>query len=219
MERSVQVIVSSLANAKAPGGFRNPYACRTAARNLELFLSRRDPSATQMLFVGEAPGYRGAAISGVPFCSLRVLLDDWEDPWGAFGSKSGYSACEPSEYWREATATLFWSGVAREMADWPLPLTWNAVPFHPVGPDPASNRPVIQPEIAIGRPWLELILELFPNHIALAVGRRGELALGQLGMPCTAIRHPSRGGKQEFLAGLVRVAKTYGREGQTQLTG
>jgi uracil-DNA glycosylase len=140
------------------------------ARYLE---SRR---AAELLLVGEAPGYRGARVSGLPFTSERQLS----------GSGPG-----------EATATL----VQRVLAELGLAedvLLWNVVPTHPhrVGA-PASNRPPTGEEVARGMPFVEVLAE---QRRVIAVGRLAERALG-----VPYVRHPSRGGATAFRAGLMRI--------------
>ncbi len=132
----------------------------------------------KFLLVGEAAGYRGARISGIPFTSERQLTG------------SGPA---------EATATIVHRvlaelGVAAEV------LLWNLVPTHPHRPgDPYSNRRPTREEIEDGRPFLEI---LSPGRRIVPVGR---LAQSVLGGPY--IRHPSRGGAAEFRAGLLEVAR------------
>ncbi|MEX2158141.1 MAG: uracil-DNA glycosylase [Dehalococcoidia bacterium] len=203
MRRSIKQFVASLVDADLPIGFRNPYDCPTAARNLERFLSTKDPKVSRFLLVGEAPGYRGAATSGVAFCSLSILLDDWGDPWRAFGSSSGYDACSSATFWREATATALWSCLSEILKDEAMPLTWNAVPFHPVNNGNEANAPVKVHEVSIGTPWLEALMEMFPESRLIAVGRRAEDALRTIGLEHDAVRHPARGRKREFQTGMT----------------
>ena len=84
--------VAALAEANPDPALRlsNPYRSDIAARNLEQYLQIDRTQAPAILFVGEAPGYRGAVLSGVPFASLSTLTTSWNDPWGAFRTGSGF---------------------------------------------------------------------------------------------------------------------------------
>lgn len=211
----LHAFVLALSESPVPKGLSNPYQCRVASENLLSFLNSLEPEESRLLLIGEAPGYRGAAITGIPFCSLSVLLDDWGDPWGAFGSESPYQECDVSRFRREATATIFWRVLADSCAELPLPLTWNAVPFHPRARN-ATNRPVHPRELEHGRRWIEELLELFPRVHPVAVGRVADLALERLGLNHGTVRHPSRGGKQDFADGLSAVVA--GVKARVQLT-
>lgn len=180
------------------------------------FLSQHDPNTSARLLIGEAPGHRGAAVTGVPFTSLQVLTEPESDPWGAFGGHRGYRE-PPTRFGpysrREATATMIWRSLSDLFGREPLPLTWNAVPFHPSHGDRRSNRSLRPAEIAIGHQWLEGFLELFPNSIPIAVGRSATRALDQLGIAHQAVRHPSRGGRDAFHAGLIQLSAGHGTRG------
>jgi uracil-DNA glycosylase len=153
--------------------YRDGRGAETRRERLRVYLeARRDAS---LLLVGEAAGYRGARVSGIPFTSERQL------------TSSGPA---------EATATI----VRRTLAELGLEeetLCWNVVPTHPHLPGrPESNRRPTRSEIDGGMAFL---WALAAGRHVLAVGR---LAHAVLGGPY--VRHPSHGGAAEFRAGLLR---------------
>jgi uracil-DNA glycosylase len=131
-----------------------------------------------VLLVGEAAGFRGARISGVPFTSERQLTG------------SGPS---------EASATIV-RRVLREFGIESSVLCWNLVPTHPHRPGlPGTNRPPTRDEIAAGRDFLDL---LAAGRRVIAVGRLAERELG-----VRYVRHPSHGGATAFRTGLIEALR------------
>jgi len=104
-----------------------------------------------MLLVGEAPGYRGARVSGLPFTSERQL------------SGTGQA---------EATATIV-QHVLAELGIAEQVLLWNVVPTHPG--TPTSNRRPTAAEVAAGRAFAD---ELAVGRRVICVGRLAHAALG-----------------------------------------
>ena len=143
-------------------------------RRLARYLDRREHAP--ILLVGEAAGYRGARVSGLPFTSERQL-----------------TGTGPAE----ATATI----VHRVLAELGIEedvLLWNVVPTHPHrSGDRDSNRRPSAEEISAARPFLE---ELARGRQVVPVGRVAEAALGIQG-----VRHPSHGGSARFRIGLARL--------------
>ena len=159
-----------------------------------------------LLLVGEAAGYRGARVSGIPFTSERQLTG------------SGPA---------EATATIV-RRVLAELGIEEQTLCWNVVPTHPHLPArPDTNRRPTREEVATSRRFLD---DLAHGRQVVAVGRLAERWLGP-----PAVRHPSHGGAVAFLEALGelcgqlrrtdpaafrcgsisgRLIYSYGREGQ-----
>jgi len=102
------------------------------------------------VLVGEAAGYRGARVSGIPFTSERQLTG------------SGPA---------EATATVVHRVLAQLGVEDDV-LLWNVVPTHP-GSESSNRRPT-RAEIEAASPFLA---ELMRGRVAIAVGRLAAAAL------------------------------------------
>jgi uracil-DNA glycosylase len=104
-----------------------------------------------ILLVGEAPGYRGTLVSGIPFTSERQL-----------------TGAGPAE----ATATIVHRVLGQLHASEDV-LLWNIVPTHPG--TCSSNRAPTRREVAEGRVFAD---ELARGRHVVAVGRVAQAALG-----------------------------------------
>lgn len=164
-------------------------------RNLRLYLERiGDP---KMLLVGEAPSHRGGRLTGIPFTSESIMLRVLGD---------GYRKATPGpKLSTETSATIVW-GAIRCME--PVPLLWNAFPFHPFERgNPFSNRTPASEEIRIGAPFLEWILRLFAIECVVAIGNLAARSLTHLGIAHHKVRHPAQGGKKKFVDGMARLSQ------------
>ena len=133
--------------------------------------------APEFVFVGEAPGYKGCARTGVPFTS-----DDGE-----------------------MSATILTEAFKKELPD-STPLMWNAFPFHPHEKGNIdSNRKPTAKELEIGKLYMRDFMKLFPSvTYFFAVGRVSEKMLKGLvdERMVEYIRHPAYGGKRECELGV-----------------
>jgi len=156
-----------------------------------------------LLLLGEAAGYQGCHVSGVPFTSERLLLA------GAIpriAVPPGRLSTRPSP-WSEPSATIVW-GALHELGLAECTLLWNAFPWHPHRPgNRQSNRTPGALEIEQGRPALTALLAAFPDVHVVAVGRKAEAALQGIGRVAAAIRHPAMGGARRFRAELRARAR------------
>jgi uracil DNA glycosylase superfamily protein len=134
--------VTRLARARI-GDTHNQYS-RSRLRRERLSEYLRARAGASVIVVGEAAGYRGARVSGLPFTSERQV-----------------SGGGPAE----ATATIV-HRVLRELAIEEDVLLWNVVPTHPG--TATSNRVPTAREIRESRVFLD---ELVPGRRVVAVGR------------------------------------------------
>lgn len=164
--------VDTLARTSIGSTF-NQYARSELRRDrLAAYLERR--AEAPYVLVGEAAGYRGARVSGLPFTSERQLS----------GSGAG-----------EATATI----VRRTLEELGLAedvLLWNVVPTHPHRPgEPESNRRPTSDEVQVSMRFLDA---LRTGRQTIPVGRLAHAVLGG-----RYVRHPSHGGAADFRSGLL----------------
>lgn len=177
---------------------------RTNSRrhNLQCYLRQLRAMEPSLMLVGEAPGYNGCRLTGVPFSSEALVAQGVLDG-KLFTAAHGYrTATEP--YTREQSAAIVWEVLQSRN----LPaLCWNAFCFHPHKPgDPNTNRKPTAAEIAAAAPFLLELLALFPSvETVVAVGNSAEAALTRLNIPHTKVRHPAHGGKPRFVSGMEAV--------------
>src|SRR6188508_2639766 len=125
-----RVFVARLASARIGETFnfyRHGPGAVVRRRRLQAYLETHD--GAKLLLVGEAAGYRGARISGIPFTSERQLT----------GAPPG-----------EATATIV-HRVLDELELEDAVLLWNVVPTHP-GTERANRCPTRR-EVEAGLPF------------------------------------------------------------------
>lgn len=135
--------------AASIGETYNQYATSPSLQDrLRGYLAGR--SGARIVLVGEAAGYRGARVSGIPFTSERQLTG------------SGPA---------EATATIVHRVLAALGVEDEV-LLWNVVPTHP-GSETSNRRPT-RAEIEASAPFLA---ELTRRRIPIAVGRLAAQAL------------------------------------------
>jgi uracil-DNA glycosylase len=153
------------------------------------------------ILIGEAPGYQGCKVSGIPFTSERLVLE------GTIPrvKPKGHRLSTRTRPWSEPSATIVW-GALHELGIADRILLWNAYPWHPHKPDNLhSNRTPTPDERESGRPVLLGLLKAFPNARLFALGRQAEHTLAALGISATPLRHPAMGGATKFRAGLRRA--------------
>lgn len=207
--------LDSLARCNVPERACNQYSRRDGdvranairRRNLKKYLEDFDAIHPRVLLIGEAPSYRGGRLTGIPFVSESLMLCGVDHTRGRIlGEERGYKKAtlspKPST---EASATMVW-GTIRDLD--PLPMLWNAFPFHPFHPgNPLSNRMPTTRELETGAPFIEALLGLFDIRVIIAVGNQADASLTRLGIAHRKVRHPSQGGKRLFVAGMQEIGR------------
>jgi uracil-DNA glycosylase len=165
--------------------YREGARARLLRRRLTDYLEARESAS--FLLVGEAPGYRGARVSGLPFTSERQL-----------------TGAGPAE----ASATI----VRRTLAELELEedtLCWNVVPTHP-GSETANRRPT-RIEITASMAFLD---RLSKGRHLIAIGRVAEAATGAeyVRHPSHGGAEDFRAGLLRFAAGGRAVRRFHAKD-------
>ncbi len=153
----------------------------------------------EFIACGEAVGYAGARYSGIAFTSEKLLGNGAIPrirPLNARLSIRKLPFSEPSAtiVWK----TLYQLGIAERT------ILWNAVQLHPFRRDkPWSNRTPTPEEVALGEPALRLLIDAFPHAKVVAVGKKSDGLLRDMGLiPAATVRHPANGGATLFASGM-----------------
>ncbi|MDR9497655.1 MAG: uracil-DNA glycosylase [Hydrogenovibrio sp.] len=176
----------------------NPYKDENTVNNLREYLGLFMTEDKQVnMLVGEAPGYLGCRITGIPFTSSEQLATTTHPILSKIKQKLKFSSIQS-----EKTANFMWDLLADKKK---IPLLWNSFPFHPHNAgNPKSNRKPNVAEIDDGIEFLVELCGIFKPAKVASIGREGEKAL-KATFPereILYIRHPSYGGKTDFIAGM-----------------
>jgi len=142
-------LVGRLARAEIGATFNQYAASPLLQQRLQTYLAER--AHAEVVLVGEAAGYRGARVSGIPFTSERQLTGSGPN---------------------EATATIAHRVLAKLGVEDDV-LLWNVVPTHPG--TACSNRAPTRGEVRAGLPFAR---RLATGRRVLGVGRVAAEALG-----------------------------------------
>ena len=202
---SVEEFISRLAAVESTPGRNNFFDHSVPANalrrhNLAAYLGEMLERAPKVLLVGEAPGFRGMRITGVPFTN-RTMFQGPANSFGLFGGGQGYVLPpEATGVAAEPTATVMWEVLA-ELGF--LPLLWSACPWHTHLPgQPLSNRTPTPADAALGTPFWQALTGIFGIETVIAVGNVAHSSLRRSGLAVPKIRHPAHGGRARFKQGL-----------------
>lgn len=178
--------------------------------NLLTYLKQLYQLKPKIMLVGEAPGYKGCRLTGVPFTSEHLLMNNMNG-LELFGKEQGYRlAVEKKKLGKEATATIIWNTLIEYDI---MALSWNAFPFHPHKKgNGESNRTPLKKELLIGQKPLLQMVEMFDIERVVAVGNKAQKNLHDLGISCKKVRHPAQGGKNKFVEGIKELKESLSNE-------
>ncbi|WP_297209384.1 MULTISPECIES: uracil-DNA glycosylase [Thermodesulfovibrio] len=199
----LQGLLDSLSRRKSSNTVFNQYQDKNILNNLRLYLEYLIKNNSKILLIGEAPGYRGCRLTGIPLTSGKVIIN-FQRKIKIF--KEIGNEIKLHQIVSENTATIFWNFLASYNK--PVPILWNAFPFHPHKKEmPESNRKPNRSEIEEGKEYLKIIYDLFKPEKLCSLGCVGERVLNEL-FPyknIIYIRHPSYGGKEKFINGILKL--------------
>src|SRR5699024_8902359 len=136
-------LIEDLANTEVSPNVYNQYDYtsknnKIRRKNLLIYLEKIYNFNPKIILIAEAPGYRGSRITGVPFTSEYLLMNNMKG-LNLFGEKNGFKLpYKKDKLIKEATATIIWETMIKYNI---IFLSWNAFPFHPhQSNNPNSNR-------------------------------------------------------------------------------
>ncbi|MCL6271576.1 hypothetical protein M3P05_16795 [Sansalvadorimonas sp. 2012CJ34-2] len=199
--RTLEDFLSTLNSFDGSDTIYNPYKDKSILNNLRVYLEFMDKHAgKRVLLVGEAPGYKGCRITGIPFTSSYQLTNSENPNICRFKDKLVFSKTES-----ENTAKIVWDFLSHERS---IPLFWNSFPFHPhLKGKSNSNRAPTSKEIEFGVTILRKLKDIYEPEVIASIGRKGETAIKKAfpDIQVQYIRHPSYGGKRDFLQGMSNI--------------
>jgi uracil-DNA glycosylase len=200
--------VAALAEMSLPAVF-NPYAdhcdlhdrvdaAKRRRRNLQALLEASLERRVDTIWIARDLGYRGGRRTGIPLTD-DVHLNSVCELFGGIELKRATKGPMVAE----RTAAIVWQVLAQ--IGQPVFL-WNVFPLHPhEANDPLSNRCHTRYERALALPLLQNLIEMFRPRQLIAIGRDAQLALADIDIPVSAVRHPSYGGQTQFVSGLQEL--------------
>ncbi len=163
-------------------------------------------STASILVVGEAAGPWGCRFSGVPFTGERQLLDpSFPVPGRRSSREVPTRETKVAPPFISRSSELFWEVMRPHHGKF---VVWGAFPLHSHEEDDfLTVRNPTRGEVSQFREALRLIKAFMKPTCVIAVGKKAFEELEALGEPSIYVRHPSRGGKNEFTGGIQKVFK------------
>ncbi|MEM1289429.1 MAG: uracil-DNA glycosylase [Pseudomonadota bacterium] len=175
-----------------------PNAAEQRRSNLLQCLEACIAGGADTIWVARDLGYRGGRRTGIPLTDEAHLPDA-----SRLFSDAALSRATMGSLVAERTATITW-GQLKAIGK-PVML-WNVFPLHPHAPgDAMTNRCHKKSERIATWPFMLALLALLKPRKLVAIGRDAGLALADLNIDVSVVRHPSYGGQADFIAGIQDI--------------
>lgn len=175
-----------------------PEAAERRRNNLRRCLEACLEGEADTIWVARDLGYRGGRRTGIPLTDEAHLNDASCLFKGAELARATIGAVVA-----ERTATVTWeqlSAIGKPV------MLWNVFPLHPHAPgDAMTNRCHTKSERVATWPFMLALLDLLKPRKLVAIGRDAGLALADLPVDLSVVRHPSYGGQADFIAGIQKI--------------
>lgn len=156
--KTIDEFVEMLAKETVAEDCENQYLIQEKKINLRTFLEEMKKNEPKVLLIGEAPGWKGCAETGIPFASYHEMNHCTIFPKGEF--------IISGDRW-EKSANYMWSAFEKEGF---MPLLWNAYPFHPFNNKLETNRKPRPEEIESGKKYITELIKIYNIKRVFAVG-------------------------------------------------
>ena len=168
------------------------------SRNLFLYLKKMQELDPKVILVGEAPGYKGCKLTGIPFTSeYQILHNDF--------FKGEFEILNADNPECENSAKIIWDAIGKARQ---IPLMWNIYPFHPSTREGRNGKPNAK-DVDMGKDILEKLLTMFNISYMYCIGRKSESALKNHELFQGYVRHPSHGGSKACKESLEDILNRF----------
>jgi len=196
----LEAFLKILSKRRSTDAVYNQYEDQKVRNNLRLYYGWLLEHEHNVLIVGEAAGYMGCRHTGIPFTSGNIIYGSYHEIFRDIGKQ-----IKLERVVSERSAAILWGFFGEDKV---IPILWNAFPFHPhkQGQTETNRKPTMS-EIEEGKEYLKFVYDIFKPKKLCSLGRVAEKALKEL-FPLEEIiyiRHPSYGGKRDFIKGMKRT--------------
>lgn len=201
---SIDKFIEELSKEESTPTLTNVYGLKNrqgeiCRHNLSVYLHKVLTQNSRLMLIGEAPGFHGCRLSGIPFTceqnfTERTILN-------IIKGEEDYKIYSETEPEFELSASIVWPLIKGWYDKYhSIPLLWNICPFHPHNAmEVMCNRTPNKKEIERGIKYFLKLKEIFNIEDVWCIGRKSQKALKKdMGIEYPYLRHPAHGGSSIF---------------------